>query len=149
LAVFLPKAIGTAYDISNPTEAPTGIHPDWYFMWLYQTLKADAFIPDILLTLFIIAIVVFWFLVPYLDNKFTAGRGGNIINKFALFILFYLFVMTLWGYFNTGISLNEFNTDTNSNMGGIDKFSFSGIIVFTIAVMILLLYARVKSEKKL
>src|SRR5262249_20142794 len=39
IAVLYPYGLGKAYDLTNPTEPPLGIHPEWYFMFLFQSLK--------------------------------------------------------------------------------------------------------------
>ena len=148
-SLFIVKSTGIPYDIYNPSAAPPGIHPDWYFMWLYQTLKLDTFIPSIIIFTFIILIFLYWMFIAKLDNKFTNGRGKNIINVWSFIIIIYMVITTIWGYINSGISANGYSmVGSNSSItGGIDSFSFAGIILFTSGIMILLIYTRIKSVK--
>ena len=64
LAVFYPWQLGPAYDLTKPVEPPAGVHPEWYFMFLYQTLR---YIPEWATVGFYTLILIFWTLVPWLD----------------------------------------------------------------------------------
>lgn len=145
ISVLMTKGLGKPYNILKPSVAPEGIHPEWYFMWIYQTLKADNFLPGIIIRLFFFVIAIFWLAVPLLDNKFSTGRNRLLINIPGIVSVVYIFAMTIWGYLDSGISPFEFASPGNIATGGIDRFSFLGIILFTIIVMIALLYLRMKS----
>ena len=145
ISVLIPKGSGRLYDISAPTGAPIGIHPEWYFMWIYQTLRADNFLPGIIIQLFLFVFVIFWLSVPLLENKFSTGKNKSIINSVGVISAVYIFIMTIWGYMDSGISSFELASPGNIATGGIDRFSFLGIILFTIIVMIALLYLHIKS----
>ncbi len=149
VSVLLPKGLGKPYDINNPSGAPGGIHPDWYFMWIYQTLKGDLFLPEFVLQLFIFFIVVFWFAAPALEDKFSTGRNNSAVKSIGAISIIYILAMTFWGYVDSGISPLETSYPGNIATGGIDRFSFLGIILFTIVVMIALLYLRIKSVSNL
>jgi cytochrome b6 len=145
ISVLIPKGLGKLYDISAPTGAPEGIHPEWYFMWIYQTLKADNFLPGVIVQLFLFVFVIFWFSVPLWENKFSTGRNKSVINAVGIISVVYIFIMTIWGYADSGISPLEISSPWNIATGGIGRFSFLGIILFTIFVMITLLLLRLKS----
>ncbi|MDP4199598.1 MAG: cytochrome bc complex cytochrome b subunit [Bacteroidota bacterium] len=72
LAVLYPWNLGPAYDLTKPTEPPAGVHPEWYFMFLFQSLK---YVPEWLAVLLYTLVLIFWTLVPWLDRK--NGRHGR------------------------------------------------------------------------
>lgn len=101
LAAVFPFQLGPPADALMP--APEGIHPEWYFMSQFQTLK---FMGKILpgasgeavgMTLFTLGLVL-WFLIPVFDNNKTNGRRARQITYFGLFVLGILVLTTLWGY---------------------------------------------------
>jgi cytochrome b6 len=106
LSVFLPKEIGTKADRLAP--APEGIRPEWFFVFLFQTLKylpaKILFIDGELFGLFIIGSgVIFLFLVPFLDRKAYHGEREKLFIAIALFLLVYIFVFTILGYIPAGV----------------------------------------------
>jgi len=66
VAVLFPWQLGPAYDLTKPVEPPAGVHPEWYFMFLYQTLK---YIPEWAAVTFYTIVLIFWAVVPWLDRK--------------------------------------------------------------------------------
>ena len=65
VAVLFPWPLGSAYDLAKPSEPPAGVHPAWYFMFLYQTLK---YLPNWATVFFYIIVLLFWTLVPWLGR---------------------------------------------------------------------------------
>ncbi|MFI5057350.1 MAG: cytochrome bc complex cytochrome b subunit [Candidatus Acidiferrales bacterium] len=100
LAAILPWELGTKADPFAP--APAGIRPEWYFMFMFQTLKK---IPAKLWFLDgeIVGILVFgaagflWMLLPFFD-QLGHGRGRKLIMGAGVFALSYIIVMTIYGY---------------------------------------------------
>src|SRR3990172_997409 len=83
LAVFFPWELGQKADAFAP--APAGIKPEWYFMFMFQTLK---YIPA---RLFIIdgelfGILMFglagllWTIVPFWDAKSSRGEKNRLVS---------------------------------------------------------------------
>jgi cytochrome b6 len=104
LAVFLPKGIGNKADPLKP--APEGIRPEWYFVFLFQTLKylpsKILFVDGELVGVFIIGLaVIFLFLVPFLDRKAYRGEMGKLFTAIAIFLLVYIVAFTILGYIPT------------------------------------------------
>jgi len=98
VAVFLPPGLGGAADLRAP--APEGIKPEWYFLFLFQTLK--IFPPKIwflqgetVAVLCILAAVLFFFFIPLIDNK-PASRKGKILTAVAWLIIVYALAMSAW-----------------------------------------------------
>src|SRR6516225_2416539 len=100
LAAILPWELGTKADPFAP--APAGIRPEWYFMFMFQTLKkipakvwfADGEVVSILV--FGLAGLV-WTLLPFFDQA-GRGRGRRFIMGVGVFALTYVLAMTFYGY---------------------------------------------------
>jgi cytochrome b6 len=100
LAAILPWELGTKADPFAP--APVGIRPEWYFMFMFQTLKE---IPAKVWRLDgeVVGILVFgiagllWTLLPFFDQV-GRGRGRRFIMGAAIFAVSYMFAMTIYGY---------------------------------------------------
>ena len=100
LAAILPWELGTKADPFAP--APAGIRPEWYFMFMFQTLKKipaklwflDGEVVGILL--FGVAGLL-WMLLPFFDHL-GRGRGRRFIMGAGIFALAYIIAMTIYGY---------------------------------------------------
>jgi cytochrome b6 len=99
IAVFYPWELGKAYDLANPTEPPAGVHPEWYFMFLFQTLKI---IPEWLAIIAFSVILLFWTFVPFLDRKARRGEKSPFFTYFGIAAIVYLCLMTAWAYVAVG-----------------------------------------------
>ena len=101
MAAFEPAHLGTKADPFAP--APPGIRPEWYFMFMFQTLKVlPAHVLGIEgqlfgLGVFSVAAVVL-VLVPFLDRKAARGEPSRGWTWVALAALAYVLVLTWWGY---------------------------------------------------
>ena len=108
LAVFFPFgagpfhwALGAKADpFSSP---PAHIRPEWYFMFVFQTLKL---LPAKILLIEgeIVGIVgfglagVFWTLIPFFDPDTASGRRARLIGIIGLAAVIFILVMTILGY---------------------------------------------------
>jgi quinol-cytochrome oxidoreductase complex cytochrome b subunit len=101
LAVFFPWELGNKADPF--TSAPVGIKPEWYFMFMFQTLK---YIPGEILFLngefvgisFFGIAGLLWFLVPFWDNRTPAGKKNKLITYVGIIVITYIIVLTILGY---------------------------------------------------
>ncbi len=101
LAVFFPWELGTKADAFAP--APAGIKPEWYFMFMFQTLK---YIPGNVLWIEgeVLGVVLFsvagllWVLVPFLDSKSPTGKRNRTITYIGIFIVVYIIILTILGW---------------------------------------------------
>ena len=97
-AVLFAPSLGPAANLMAP--APEGIQPEWYFLFLFQTLK--IFPANILvitgeaLAVFLILIaVVLIFFLPLIDTK-PSEKKGKVITVVAYLGLAYAVAMTVW-----------------------------------------------------
>jgi cytochrome b6 len=101
LASVFPPDLGKAAD--PLAAAPMGIHPEWYFMSSFQTLKiVGRIIPGILgeafgMTLFTLGLVL-WCLIPFYDVSSKNGKRARNGTYFGMLCLGVLLVTTIWGY---------------------------------------------------
>lgn len=101
LAVFFPWELGRKADPF--ASAPAGIRPEWYFMFMFQTLK---FIPskvvfidgEVLGILLFGAAGLLWLLVPFWDRKSARGEQNRLINYVGLFVVVYVIIFTVLGW---------------------------------------------------
>jgi len=100
LAAILPWDLGVKADPFAP--APAGIRPEWYFMFMFQTLKmipAKVWFVDgeVVGILVFGAAAVIWLLLPFFD-PLSRGRGRRFILGAGIFALAYMLAMTVYGY---------------------------------------------------
>ncbi len=108
LAVFFPFGIGPLHwplglkaDPFAP--APAGIQPEWYFMFMFQTLKMIPgkvlFIEGELLGIFAFgAAGLAWTLVPFWDKKSARGEKNKLINILGIAAIAFIILMTAIGW---------------------------------------------------
>jgi len=100
LAALAPWGLGTKADPFAP--APAGIKPEWYFLFMFQTLKV---LPSKLLFVDgeIVGVLAFglagmvWLLLPFLERRHWHW-GRALITGFGVFAIAYIASMTVYGY---------------------------------------------------
>jgi len=101
LAALFPWELGEKADAFAP--APAGIKPEWYFLFMFQTLK---WLPAKILgmdgeVLGIMAfnlIAMLLFVVPFIDRNPENHRRRLVFNICGAVALVYIVVMTIVGY---------------------------------------------------
>jgi len=101
LAVFFPWELGKKADLFAP--APAGIKPEWYFLFMFQTLK---YIPGQILVFDgeVLGILLFslaglaWTLIPFWDRKSSRGEQNRFVNYLGLFAVSYIIILTIIGW---------------------------------------------------
>ena len=101
LAVFFPRELGVKADPFAP--APAGIRPEWYFLFMFQTLKLA---PSHILFLEGEMVVFLLFglcglgliLVPFLDARSRRGERSPLFTALSILMILYIVTMTLVGY---------------------------------------------------
>ncbi len=101
LAVFFPWELGTKADLFSP--APAGIRPEWYFMFMFQTLKLLPahiwiFEGEILGVLGFGLIALAWLLVPFWEIKARPDRKYKPMAVIGILAIIYIIILTAVGY---------------------------------------------------
>lgn len=103
LAVVAPPEIGVKADPLAPP--PAQIKPEWYFLFLMQTLELFpgtilGFNGETVAILCVSAGILFFFLIPFLDRKSSRGQRSPLFTWIGAAYLAYFVIMTLVGYFS-------------------------------------------------
>ncbi len=101
VAAIFPWELGVKADPFAP--APAGIQPEWYFVFMFQTLK---FIPakvlifdgEMLGVLGFGIIGVLLVLVPFFDKKAVLGETSKLLRAFGIIAIVYILVMSIISY---------------------------------------------------
>jgi cytochrome b6 len=97
LAAIFPWELGVK---ANPFgSAPAGIRPEWYFLFMFQTLKylpsKVFFIDGELLGLMLFGFAgAIWLIVPFVDHKAGFGRVTRFFTGLGIFALGYIVVLS-------------------------------------------------------
>jgi cytochrome b6 len=101
LAAFFPTELGQKADPFAP--APIGIKPEWYFMFMFKTLK---YFPGHILGIEgeVVGILgfglggLFLLLIPFLDRKTARGEASRLFTWIGIATIIYMLVFTYLGY---------------------------------------------------
>ncbi|MDP3684801.1 MAG: cytochrome b N-terminal domain-containing protein, partial [Ignavibacteria bacterium] len=101
LAVFFPAELGHKADAFG--SAPAGIKPEWYFLFMFQSLKylpAHIFFieGEILGILLFGAAFALWLIVPFWDRKTARGEQNKLITYIGIFVIMFIIVLTILGW---------------------------------------------------
>jgi len=105
LAAYFPWELGTKADPFAP--APAGIRPEWYFMYMFQTLK---YLPAKIGSIDgeMVGVLgfglggIFLLLVPFLDRKATKGEESPLFFWIGMGIVTYIVLLSVLGYVAPG-----------------------------------------------
>ena len=101
LAVFFPWELGFKADPFS--SAPAGIAPEWYFMFMFQTLKMlpahILFLEGELVGILFFGLAgVAWMLVPFWELKQKSNSKLNLMKIIGLVAILFIVIMTAIGY---------------------------------------------------
>jgi cytochrome b6 len=105
LAALFPWELGEKADAFAP--APEGIKPEWYFLFMFQTLKILPakiwkFDGEVIGILAFNAVALLLFVVPFVDRSSENRRRRLVLNLLGVVALLYIIVMTIVGYETPG-----------------------------------------------
>ncbi len=127
LAVFLPTEVGQKADVLKP--APLGIKPEWYFLFMFKTLKV---VPEMLgVALFALGALFFLF-VPFLDRNARLERSSRGLTALFVAALLYVAIFEVWACLEPGVkeAPETITADTYGLSGGLISLLlfWSGIV---------------------
>ena len=101
LAAIFPWNLGVKADPFVP--APAGIKPEWYFLFMFQTLKlipSKLWVVDgeVVGILAFGAVAVTWLLLPFFETNHP-GQPKRWITALSIFALAYMAGMTIYGHY--------------------------------------------------
>lgn len=133
LAIFVslfPLKLGEKFDPSNP---PTILEPEWYFMGVYQFLKTKNVEPVYGIVL-MASLGIFVVLIPFLD------RGSErrplrrpFFTAVAFFIAVEFLALTIYGYLSPG-QVGTFSDSAFTNAFLVTSLLAAGLVVLVFAV---------------
>lgn len=89
-----------AHKVNSLLPAPAGIKPEWYFLFVFQTLRT---FPDIIGLGALTLGGIIWLLVPFLDRKSFKGKKSTFFTLFGIAVIVYLVTMTVMAYITTEV----------------------------------------------
>ncbi len=106
LAAIFPWELGEKADPFAP--APKGIRPEWFFMWMFQTLKivpahVGVFEGERVAILGFGFLLVLIAAVPLLDTNGNRQPLSRVFTTLGWVLLFYILFMTISGYLETPV----------------------------------------------
>ncbi len=101
LAAVFPWELGQKADPFAP--APAGIKPEWYFMFMFETLKIFPskiliFDGEVVAVFAFFLAGFFWVFVPFLDKKAQRGVLSPLFTAIGIFAIIYIAVVTLLSF---------------------------------------------------
>ncbi len=128
LAVFLPAEVGEKAGVLKP--APLGIKPEWYFLFMFKTLKV---VPEALgVALFALG-ALFFLAVPFLDRNARRERRSPGFTALFAVALIYVAIFEVLACLEPGVTRapETLAADTYSlSRGIVSLLLFWGVIVF-------------------
>ncbi|MCL5020461.1 MAG: cytochrome bc complex cytochrome b subunit [Bacteroidetes bacterium] len=86
--------------VNSLLPAPAGIKPEWYFLFVFQTLRT---FPDIVGLGALTLGGIIWMLVPFLDRKSLRGEKSIFFTLFGIAVIVYVVTMTVMAYITTEV----------------------------------------------
>ena len=101
LTLFFPWELGLKADALD--SAPVGIKPEWYFMFMFETLKLlpahILFIEGEVVGIFAFAFAgIIWMFIPFINFSKRKDLNSKIIRWVGLISLIYMIIFTIKGY---------------------------------------------------
>jgi cytochrome b6 len=104
LAALFPWELGKKADPFQPV--PSGIRPEWYFLFMFQALKLlpahflgqEWLEGEVVGILAIGAAGIFWLLVPFADRATARGEPSRLFTALGVLVILFIAIMTVLGY---------------------------------------------------
>lgn len=103
LSAVFPWELGEKADPFAP--APAGIRPEWFFMFMFQTLKMlpaqVLFMEGEVFGVMVFGLGgLFFLLAPFLDRKAARGEKSPFFTVIGVIAILYIVILTIIGYMN-------------------------------------------------
>ena len=144
LAVLIPAEIGLKADPLKP--APTGIKPEWYFLFMFKTLKL---VPEAIGVGFFALAGLFLLLLPFLDRRASSETRSPAFVVLFVALLVYAVVFETIAWLDPGVEHppEVFAADTYSLSSGMVSLALMwSVIAFSIFYLRRLLQENTRSR---
>ncbi len=96
MVTMFPAGLGPKVNPVMP--APVGIKPEWYFLFVFETLRR---FPETIAIGTITLAVLVWLIVPFLDRRASRNQKSTFFTLFGAAVLVYMISMTILAYLTT------------------------------------------------
>ncbi len=145
LSLFLPAETGMKADPLKP--APQGIKPEWYFLFMFQTLKC---LPEALGVALLALGAGFLLLLPFVDRSAAREKRDGRITALFFAMLAYVLIFELWAWLAPGTHHRRetLTAETYGLSGGsVSLLLFWCVIVFLVVYLRRLLQENTRLRK--
>jgi cytochrome b6 len=145
LSLYLPAEMGIKADPLRP--APQGIQPEWYFLFMFQTLKR---MPEALGVALLALGAGLLLLAPFVDRGAAREKCDGRITALFCAMLAYATIFELWAWLAPGPQHRRepLAAETYGLAGGsVSLVLFWGVIVFLLVYLVRLLRANTRIRK--
>lgn len=97
LSTLFPWELGEKADILKP--APPHVRPEWFFVFMYQTLK---YVPKALGVFGFALAGIIWVILPFADKRSNRGEFNRPFTIIGVAALLYIIIFTFIGYVAPG-----------------------------------------------
>ena len=114
LATLVPAEVGIKANLLG--QALEGIKPEWYFLFMFQTLKH---VPETVGVLFFALGAVFLLLVPFLDRRALREEKSPGFTAVFVLLAIYVAVFQIWAAASPGVDHASADTaSASASMAG-------------------------------
>jgi cytochrome b6 len=170
LAALVPVEIGVKADPLRA--APAGIKPEWYFLFMFQTLKVlepdtlyyvfhlfgvevpkaliiDGELLKLLGVLFFAVVAAFLTLVPFLDRNANREKRSPRFTAVFVILVVYAAVFEIWAMMGPGIDHGAGEPAASDNMGMAGSLLTLGLIWAVIGFLVFYLRQLLKENARI
>ncbi len=134
LSLFLPAEMGIKADPLQP--APQGIKPEWYFLFMFQTLKR---LPEALGVALLALGAGFLLLLPFVDRRAAREKRDRRVTALFFAMLAYILIFEAWAWLTPGPQQGRESLTA-------ETYDLSGgsvlLLLFWSAIIFLVVYLR-------
>ena len=134
LSLFLPAQMGIKADPLKP--APEGIKPEWYFLFMFQTLKR---LPEWLGVGLLALGAGFLLLLPLVDRSAARQQRDRRVTALFFAMLAYVLTFELWAWLAPGV--HQRSETLTAETYGLSGGSVSLLLLWSVIVF-LVVYLR-------
>jgi cytochrome b6 len=145
LSLFLPAEMGIKADPLRP--APEGIKPEWYFLFMFQTLKR---LPEALGVALLALVAGFLLVLPFVDRNAAREKRDRRFTALFFAMLAYALILELWAWLTPGAhhGCEPLTAETYGLSGGsVSLLLFWCAIIFLVVCLRRLLHENTRIRK--